>query len=1093
MLFQRSPQLLPSGLSHSTPHPRPCAQRQPARFYGRRTLPILSRLTLLVSIVVCSTLDARSDFANFETPQVKPITTALVGIGADQIEVVLVCNTPDNSVEIYEADAPHRFLQRVPVGLGPVTVRWFPGLQRFYTCNFDGDSVSAVRMELVSPSTGSRVRAFLERTTLVGDQPSDIAFDPTGVVALVTLSGRSSVAILNQTDLSPIAAESLLEATDPAIDPLKLAVKAPRRIEWLADDRVFVQNIMGESPNPNTTLPTQYDLDMWFLDSSNPNPEGQINGLGSTNHGFAMTSDGSIMVVVGTKARNHDAVGEAAVAALEFGFVESRVWIIDTPLGGQPTVRPEAASGAIPVPPVVPLSRNLNRDYSTLSETPVKRRVALSQPTDVIILETPSGEIDRLVVTAYHSDKITFLTPGLTPGGYFETQLKLPVLNRAGGYTATGPRGLAHSASTGLIYVACRLDNTLRVIDPNAHRVTAAIALQNDPTPQDIRAGRAFLYNATETSGNGFVSCASCHIDATTDGLDWDLGDFNTGPLMPPGIVGAGQPGLFTEWPSEKGPIITQTLQGLVNFRVNDAAQYLFTNAPYHWRGDRANFQAFNVAFPGLLGRDQELTTAEINAYTSFINTVRHPSNPEQAIDRRVPGTLDPVDPDDPTLASGAKRGLQIFHNAATDGSLGCVGCHSLPDGSDNTLTDAFNVQLTLSGSRLTQLQPFETAALRNLVPREVFLHRAPGLEDPLFAVGNVGLTHNGNIAMGSINFFNNFFFSNTVPGATPDVQQENLDDLTRYTRQFDWSTAPAAGLSYTLDPTDDPFNLVAFNFFEEQVNEANIGLAIIARTGVDLRGFWYDITVDPPAYREEGTMTWLSRDEIEDLADFPDSAVILQGTPLGNERRIANPLGVATLIADVANAPQNIASQPMAPMTYHTDIPLFKGNLNVNQAVDPAVVTLNPINTLWAVRTLQLSALGDFGVEELHHIPPRRMRVTGDNIRPGAKLLVGIPTTIPGDFPVQVMELDLFPTVHTSDAGDQIWETEQELDALVQFVLLNGGPFAPDVTNVALRQTTTPALDPQTWNSFGFAVLNADGTLNTSIPFVPLTVQDVR
>ena len=56
----------------------------------------------------------------------------------------------------------------------------------------------------------------------------------------------------------------------------------------------------------------------------------------------------------------------------------------------------------------------------------------------------------------------------------------------------------------------------------------------------------------------------------------------------------------------------TQSLRGLVNM------------GPQHWRGDRqgdstAAFNAFNVAFPGLVGRDEgELSVADMQKFTDF-------------------------------------------------------------------------------------------------------------------------------------------------------------------------------------------------------------------------------------------------------------------------------------------------------------------------------------------------------------------------------------------------------------------------------------------------------------------------------------------
>ena len=76
-----------------------------------------------------------------------------------------------------------------------------------------------------------------------------------------------------------------------------------------------------------------------------------------------------------------------------------------------------------------------------------------------------------------------------------------------------------------------------------------------------------------------------------------------------------------------KGPMTTQTLRGLLNL------------APYHWRGDHANFAAFNPAFNSLLGGPQ-LSSTDMNLYTSFINTILFLPNPYENLDRTLPTSL---------------------------------------------------------------------------------------------------------------------------------------------------------------------------------------------------------------------------------------------------------------------------------------------------------------------------------------------------------------------------------------------------------------------------------------------------------------------
>src|SRR5690606_8288532 len=147
--------------------------------------------------------------------------------------------------------------------------------------------------------------------------------------------------------------------------------------------------------------------------------------------------------------------------------------------------------------------------------------------------------------------------------------------------------GLALHPSQPLLYVTNRLSDTLVVIDRTANTVLRELPIATwDPMPAWLREGRKFLYDA-KLSGNGTMSCASCHVDGDIDGIAWDLGDpagdLQSPPPQPfPFSVG------LTPFHPMKGPMTTQTLRGLDGTGV------------LHWRGDRADFAAFNPAFDAL-------------------------------------------------------------------------------------------------------------------------------------------------------------------------------------------------------------------------------------------------------------------------------------------------------------------------------------------------------------------------------------------------------------------------------------------------------------------------------------------------------------
>jgi hypothetical protein len=121
-----------------------------------------------------------------------------------------------------------------------------------------------------------------------------------------------------------------------------------------------------------------------------------------------------------------------------------------------------------------------------------------------------------------------------------------------------------------------------------------------------------------------------------------------------------------------KGPMVTQSLRGMDN------------HGPMHWRGDRtgagqapnaqpnsgsfdesAAFNAFNVAFGGLLGRSGPLTAQEMQEFTDFILQVMYPPNPIRNLDNSLT----------PSQQIGRD---QFFKPMTTFTFNSCNDCHTL-------------------------------------------------------------------------------------------------------------------------------------------------------------------------------------------------------------------------------------------------------------------------------------------------------------------------------------------------------------------------------------------------------------------------------
>jgi len=154
-------------------------------------------------------------------------------------------------------------------------------------------------------------------------------------------------------------------------------------------------------------------------------------------------------------------------------------------------------------------------------------------------------------------------------------------------------------------------------------------------------------------------SCASCHIFGDMDDLGWDLGNpdgdvtANGNPFNP--LIPAQVDPIPRTFHAMKGPMTTQSLRGLEN------------HGPQHWRGDRqgdeiAAFEAFNGAFPDLIGRAGPLAAADMTAFRIFALQLRYPPNPIRDLNN--------------ALRSDEASGRTTYFNTTTDTITTCNGCH---------------------------------------------------------------------------------------------------------------------------------------------------------------------------------------------------------------------------------------------------------------------------------------------------------------------------------------------------------------------------------------------------------------------------------
>ena len=88
------------------------------------------------------------------------------------------------------------------------------------------------------------------------------------------------------------------------------------------------------------------------------------------------------------------------------------------------------------------------------------------------------------------------------------------------------------------------------------------------------------------------------------------------------------------------------------------------------------------------MGLDSELSSADMDAYTDFIMTVRYPANPYRNLDNSMPNSIAVPNQNGSGTANGnPNTGRSLYINNFLDaGAFTCNNCHALPTGTNNQL-----------------------------------------------------------------------------------------------------------------------------------------------------------------------------------------------------------------------------------------------------------------------------------------------------------------------------------------------------------------------------------------------------------------------
>jgi hypothetical protein len=454
-----------------------------------------------------------------------------------------------------------------------------------------------------------------------------------------------------------------------------------------------------------------------------------------------------------------------------------------------------------------------------LPAPPGIKQHSLSNPVDLAI----SSDGATLYVAALGSSKVGVIsTAALESGAFDPTTASAAYLPVSGG----GPCGVVLDEARGRLYVATSYDDGVSAIDLASRKELAHVVLAN-PRSERLARGRRFLYDADLSSSNGEVSCASCHLFGDHDGLAWDLGDaddeITDSPI--PVKLAAGAPrtinatGDVHKLHPLKGPMITQTMRGLVN------------HGPMHWRGDRVSgefgtdtrtrppydstlaFNNFILGFPELLGRDGRIANDDMKLFTEFSLALVLPPSPVRNLDNSVTAAqargkryflgcdgLDSSTHRPVTCDGGRPTGTGHLSDSVPGAGFTCEGCHVLDPARGFFGTDGQS-----SYEALPQIM--KIPQLRNLYDKVGMFGlpanalQTPGDNQPTGAqLRGFGFQHDG--AVDTLFHFlkANVFEANHLArdvGFTGGDPQRR--DVEQYLLAFDSDLAPIVGQQVTL------------------------------------------------------------------------------------------------------------------------------------------------------------------------------------------------------------------------------------------------------------------------------------------------------
>jgi YVTN family beta-propeller protein len=365
-----------------------------------------------------------------------------------------------------------KVVSAVPVGHVPRGIAWSRDGRQIYVTNAWSDTVSVIDAATLK----------VVRTLATGFEPTGIVSDQSGETLYVANRLSNDISVIDVNTGQEI--KRLLAGRGASY----LALSADGK--WIYGTHIY-PNAGAFRTQPNSEITVIDAARRAVVDRK------QLHNVAGVFH-VALSADGKLGVAAQLRPKNL-----IPLAHVEHGWA----------FGDSLTLFGDDVAGTVQVP-----IDELDRYYAlpwAVAITPDKSKIFVTTAGSENVTVIDVRQLLRFTTNSAHTrqSSANSLVNDLSAAANYVTA-RIPV--------GRNPRGALLSQDGKRLYVANRLDDNISVIDTSSEKVVSTIDLGGPKTISALRHGEQLFFTA-DYAFQGQFGCANCHLDATIDGLQWDL------------------------------------------------------------------------------------------------------------------------------------------------------------------------------------------------------------------------------------------------------------------------------------------------------------------------------------------------------------------------------------------------------------------------------------------------------------------------------------------------------------------------------------------------------------------------------------------